>query len=658
MLFLRKFIFYHFAIFTLLFFVAEEIASGQNNIVFSDKLEEIFEGLEDESITDPALLDLYVELSQLPVNINSRNEQELSRLFFLSGYQVKSLLYHTQTAGDIVSVYEIASIPGFDRQIVEMMIPFVSLDSRDVATRQFLNNELITNIAVKPHSNDTTKLGSPYKVLTKYKATYGDWQGGFTIEKDAGEPFFSGKPTMPDFFSGHLSYSGKGFIKRIIVGDYSIKFGQGTNLNTQYSTSLSLSGNSIASNHDILKGNTSANENNFFRGAAVQIGDDNIVLSLMASHKKIDASLDYSPQEGDFIKTLYTAGLHDTENNMNKKDVVTETDFAINMAYNFAIGDIGANYSYNHFSLPFIVDHNDPLSVYDFNGTSNHTFSSYYSIYLNYISLWGEVSTNNFANKALVQGVMLRPTDRFSFSALYRNYNANYTSFSGSGPGGKVSNKKGLYFNAYIEIARSLFVTAGYEAVRFPWIKYRVSFPSKKQRGEIKINYEPSSKALFSLAYKYRYAESNEKSSIGMPKVGYLQTHSVKFSGKITPYEQFVLTTRGEYKKVEQSNYRGFAIAQDMSYSFLRVPFSIWFRTSYFDINNWESRIYIYENDLLYNFSIPALYGKGTHHYLMVKWDIGKWCDLRIKYGITVKKENVGNHTITDEIKLQIKLNL
>jgi len=38
-------------------------------------------------------------------------------------------------------------------------------------------------------------------------------------------------------------------------------------------------------------------------------------------------------------------------------------------------------------------------------------------------------------------------------------------------------------------------------------------------------------------------------------------------------------------------------------------------RISAFYTNSWDSRLYLYERDVLYGFSIPALYGKGIRSY-------------------------------------------
>ena len=76
-------------------------------------------------------------------------------------------------------------------------------------------------------------------------------------------------------------------------------------------------------------------------------------------------------------------------------------------------------------------------------------------------------------------------------------------------------------------------------------------------------------------------------------------------------------------------------LLQDISYRFGKIPLSVWFRYCIFKTDSWYSRLYVYENDLLNSFSIPALSGEGSRSYINGCMESEKFIDLRIKYGIT-----------------------
>ena len=93
-------------------------------------------------------------------------------------------------------------------------------------------------------------------------------------------------------------------------------------------------------------------------------------------------------------------------------------------------------------------------------------------------------------------------------------------------------------------------------------------------------------------------------------------------------------------------------LLQDLSYRFRKIPVSVWFRYCIFKTDDWDSRLYTYENDLLYSFSIPALSGEGNRTYFMVAWKAGKFADLRIKYLRFIYSDTVNE----SETKMQMRI--
>jgi len=75
---------------------------------------------------------------------------------------------------------------------------------------------------------------------------------------------------------------------------------------------------------------------------------------------------------------------------------------------------------------------------------------------------------------------------------------------------------------------------------------------------------------------------------------------------------------------------------QDIKFKpmFSKLSFSL--RYTYFNTKSYDSRIYAYENDVLYGYSIPSFYGNGKKIYLLLKYNIVKNTDLWIKISETI----------------------
>ena len=278
------------------------------------------------------------ELLEDGVKINSADEQEISRLFFLSAFQVRALADYIKRTGEILSHYEIANIPGFDRETAEMMMPFIRLDNKTIANENNskCRSTLLTNISVKPSGYEQDAPGSPWKILAKYKFLSGRISGGVTTEKDSGEKFFSWNPPEVEYISAHLAYSGSGFFKKIICGDYSARFGLGTNINSSIMSGISVTAPINLPSSDEIKPYASSDENNFFRGIAAQfqIGKNTIsgFYSMNMIDGKIRADTGIVP---DHCQTLYNTGLHTSLSSLSGKDAVGETIWGVSSSWTY-----------------------------------------------------------------------------------------------------------------------------------------------------------------------------------------------------------------------------------------------------------------------------------------------------------------------------------
>jgi len=639
------------------FTLGQEIKTSERIIAIAEEL------AADES--DPSASDMFsdwlFDLTEKPVVINSGDEKEISRLFFLTDFQVKILADYVKTSGNIVSSFEIANIPGFDRESTEMMIPFITLEKKPSTFIDSveLRQTLISDFIYKNTQSDSSFLGSPWKLLTKYKFTSGYVSGGLTAEKDPGEKLLSGKPLLPDFLSGYITYKGTGILRQIIVGDYSARFGQGTNINTGIRTGLSLTSQGYLSGRNEIRPYTSTDENNFFRGVATELSFKNVDISFFLSANRIDATLnDTVDSQPISIKSLYKSGLHNTLETLLKKDVVRETDYGANFSCNFKNFRSGIICSGTRLSLPVIPDFNNPVNRYDFTGRTNNIYTIYYNGFIRRFIFYGEFSMSGINKHAFVQGVSLRPADRLNINFLYRNYSPGFVSFHGNGPSGNSSgnNEYGILGNFTFETARFLFIGAGIDIRYYPWLKYRCSAPSLYRRHEIEIKYIPSQKLSLDALYSSRFSMVDNSEENKIPSQNEITTQSLKLSAKYSPSEYITLNLRTDYKRVKPSGSIGMMLLQDINLRFRKFPVSIWVRYAIFNTGGFESGLYTWENDLLNSFNIPVLYGKGNREYIMVSWKISYKAELRIKYDVTSTLSINDRMKEVDEFKIQFRI--
>ena len=495
-------------------------------------------------------------------------------------------------------------------------------------------------------------------MLTKYRFSAGAFSGSVTSEKDAGEKLFHGKIPVTDFLSANLVWEGKGFVRKVIAGDFGARYGMGTGINTGLRTGLSLTQPGYLSGGDEIRPYTSTDENIFFRGAAVQLRSGKTGITMFLSRNLIDASLDTTGNQAyGYISTFQRSGLHTTASSLAARDAVAETSYGLGISTDIRSLRLSLLWTQNRFSVPVMNDDPAPRELYDFTGSVSTTATAGYKYMPGRVLLYGELSINPTGRKAFVQGISFKPSDRLSMNLVYRDYDPGYVSFHGKGLFSSSSgdNLKGIFGNFTLEAARHLFLSAGVDVKFFPWLRYRCSAPSYGINREARLRYIPSDKITFEAVISYRETMLDMPESTGIKKQYQSEATSLRGSFRYIPLENLTLTTRIDHKSVSPAGSAGISMLQDISWQLRRIPATVWIRHCIFRTGDWESRIYAYENDLVHSFSIPALWGSGSRSYVMISVRPSGNADFRIKFAFGESSVPDGSKSST-ELKVQARV--
>jgi hypothetical protein len=360
------------------------------------------------------------------------------------------------------------------------------------------------------------------------------------------------------------------------------------------------------------------------------------------------------------VKSLYKTGLHDTPSALLKKDALTEISSGANISFNINNLRVGLTWSENRYSLPLINESNELKDIYSFTGKNNSLLSVDYKwLYKNMI-FFGEYTFNPAGGTGFLQGIKLRPDNRLAINLLFNHYDHGFRTLHGSSPvsGSQSNNETGIMANLIYEAGKNFFISAGADFQYFPWLRYRCNAPSWGKKHELKTGYYPSDNLSFEILYNFRDLMINSSENVKIKKPEIINSRSIKTIVKYTPEAGMNLRTRIEYKILAPSGKRGLALSQDVNFVLKRLPVRLWLRWCLFDTDNYDSRIYVYENDMVNSFSIPSLYDEGSRSYLMIAWKILKKTELRVKYGISTINGNSGNTTNREEFKFQLRISV
>jgi len=656
----------------------------------SDVDEAVLENLSDDEISgDPtALLELLENLRENPLDINRASAADLAQIPALSASVAREIVRFRETYGLFGSIPELRAVEGVTDEVFLEARPYLTIGRvLDVERRPSLYPAVPTLAEVRANARvdvlqrvqrrldlgrgydpvpdslagtpdePTRYAGSPERVYTRLRATYRrNLSANLTLEKDPGEPF-AWDPDLGsygyDFVSFHLAALQMGRLDALVVGDYVLEFGQGLAL-----WRAAGFGKGRESVRTLVKRGRgvrpygSADENNFFRGAAATVAVTPwLYASAFGSRRTLDASIlevDTTEVEApgtNVVTGLGATGLHRTPTERARKNALGQTlgGGAVEVRTDRAtVGVVGYATRFDEAFAPG----DRPYQRFNFSGDEAAMASLYANVFLGRYQLFGEVARAPDGVFGGVGGVeaALGPLD---FVALGRHYPRDFVSLHGYAFGernGISQNESGLYLGLRLRPARGWIVSGFFDQYRFPWVRFNVPRPARGHEALLFVQYRPRT---WITLYAQGRTETRETSAEFAGPTGAVLPG-------LTDETRQSLRVQGEYvasralrfrARVEGTRYReaagpfatGVLVFQDVRWQFLDA-FLLDARLTFFDTEGYDARLYQFENDLFGVFANTLLYGRGTRAYAMVGFRPGgrfDGLDLRLKLAET-----------------------
>lgn len=631
----------------------------------TQNIELLSEQMQSEDGDISNLIEIYTNYKKHPLNLNHAKKEEMMELQLLSEIQINHLINHREQNGYLMTMYELQSIEGFDVSTIKKILPYVYVsnyfNSSFFSINEMLKygkHEYVMRLQriiekqsgyMKPDSlTQATKpnayyLGDPNRIFARYHFQYNNAVSvSFSGEKDAGEEFFKGTQKKGfDFYSGHIGIKNIKFVKTLVIGDYQATFGQGLTLWQGFAFGKSASVMSIKRYGSGIKAYQSFDENRFFRGIAGTINFKKIELTGLVSYKKLDANanLTDTSANGDIeiisVSSLSLGGLHNTNNLIQDKASISQLLLGGNAAYNNRNFHLGCTFQSMNLSSK-ITKTKTLYNPFDYQGKQNIVGGMDYSYVFKNANLFGEYAISLNKGQAFCQGLILVLDPKLTFTAHYRRFEKNFQNLYGNAISENTlpQNEKSIYLGAEAKLFRSLTLSIFLDQYKFDWIKSTTSSPSHGREVLTQINFTPTKKIDMSLRFRNRNQFKNSSVENNYTYLMPYEQSNCRYHVSIQLTNDIKIKSRIEYTFVNKKNEpdeEGVAFAQDIIYKKVGNPISITLRYAVFDTKSYDSRVYIYENDVLYSYSVPALYYKGQRAYLLLNWDITRHFEIWIR---------------------------
>lgn len=598
------------------------------------------------------------------LSINKVSAEELRRLLFLTEYQIGNLIEYREKSGLILSAHELSSVNGFNDYIACFCAVLFSFPNEEAD----LYNIVYTaagNVGVYGRRGETgleTQLRySPQKYMRlRQKAVYSLKSGanisaGIFCENDAGEggryfwKLWSGdakemavsmahreatgmlnrKIPVADFISFNIAADNiyvKNFKLKLIAGDFRAGFGYGLLMRQGLNFTNYMQPISFASNCNSVMPYNGSDENDYFRGIALSAfaSKQNISVFLFYSNKMVDARI----KDGGY-SSLLKDGKHNTPSLFETRKSLGERVYGANINKEWSRARVGATAVISSLDLPYCGRVNYYNGYRRYNGSlCNVGINWLYSFGV--AMIFGEVAYCANMGKvkessefdiaaseriAAIVGTYLRIGDNLEFTVGVRHYGVSYIA-PYSGPYstlGETYNQRGAFISLFKPVFGSLKLGLFADYTAYPFPRYRL--PYRTNSFKVMAGLESYAQSI-GFSWNLRGVASSTPFKTKL----YL-----KGSGRYN-FGDLSLTGRG----VVGLKYGAAQLSADYLSTGKKIRVSA--GGTYYNVSDWENRIYMYEATIPGTYGGRLLYKRGFAGYLYLMAKPSKWCKLYFKY--------------------------
>ena len=537
--------------------------------------------------------DLYA-LHESPIDLNNTSDEELSQLYFLSPQQIDDILMYADRH-PFESLYELRMIPSLTDYEIRDLLPFVKITrSRNHETTTIFPKEVFTH--------------ADHELLTRVDAR--------NIEGYSGDPIYT-----------QLRYRFD-YRRRVLFGAQLRRPAGGLAQDLEYGAYLQLS--DIAPHlHTLVAGNFQAS-----------FGQGLVLAPVFHSGKSMYVTSVGQQTNGlRYYSSVDGEGLHGTGATLRwNRGKTTRLDVSALYSMKRANDStwhhlVGANLTLRHKRLEVQLTaieniwsdsihpyRNAKYNQHYFRGRNQAVLGASFRYNHGWFDVFGEFAAAQNQNWGFgtMVGSRFYPTNGVSLVALYRYYspwfdNALGYAFSETS---RINDENGGYIGIELSRWKNWHISGYGDVFYFSGYKYGLGDATKT------IGYD----ALIDIRYNGISSSRNNDWYISL-RARAKQKGISTYAARLTfDWQQggWSLRTTADANYVQSY---GISLAQDIAYDFTpytlhHTPLSIRLRLQGFDAREWNNRIYCYEHDVLYAFSIPAVYGLGGRAYVCLRWQI------------------------------------
>jgi hypothetical protein len=655
----------------------------------SELLENFFRDNEGASESDAQLFIENLEQLRLrPLNLNKATRNELEETYLLTDIQIANLLTHRESVGSLLNLYELQSIEGWDVDDIRRLLPYVTipdggLDERAVSWREGFRSGDSDFLArwgqAIPQRTPNGSEGDPSQMAVRLRHNFQNrLRYGILGEKDPGEAFFRGSNRQGfDFYSAYflIQNPANRRLRTLALGDFTVRLGQGLLIQTNFAQRKSAESTQVIRGGAKLRTYGGAfGEGIYLRGGGISVSTSKssrpsgFDITLFASRRMRDANINVNEDSTDVgfgeiaFTSLQISGLHRTASEIENERAIGETLVGGSVEWKHARGHVAFNALHIRYDDPWMPTP-APYRLYQFTGQQLTGISLDYQYrWRNYL-LFGENARSQNGGFAGINGAIIGLDRRVRMAVLYRHYQPQYQAIYANSFAETTGadNEVGLYTGVEIQPSKPYKFNFYADLWRHPWLRSSASAPSVGHEYVGRFLWQPNKVFSTYVQWLSEEKQNNPPAESGISGLLTEQRQRLRLHASYKVNRYVEMRSRAEWSRFrpgQAPRTRGFLAYQEVNAKALEFPLSGSVRYVVFDTDNFDTRVFAFENDLFAAVSIPALGGKGARYYLNLQYRLTRQWVLEARLEQTVLQRSVST-TLSEgrysSVKLQVR---
>lgn len=611
---------------------------------------------------EEALCDAQLDLLAFPININHASMAQLESCGLFTSYQVHSILQYREDYGHLLSLYELAILPGFEKAQLKELAEYMTLDEKAPAlypAKRAPGRALFYLGKSQSESESLNNYPGPaWKSSLRIRKGLGKkLTVGFASEKDQGEKLFWG--SLPEHLCGYLEWKGGRRLEQLMLGSFRVNNGMGLIQGAGIMhTPMGIHSRPLLLSS--LKPYAGASELLMHQGVACRLNLGLIRLVLWSSLQSIDLTfhdLDMNEPNLPGIKTdwamqIREGGYHRTSTEQAGRSLAYLGSAGIQLTAALGRLNIGLQYSPEINGLT--CKGRDSLQ-YHKGPEIYHASSFQWQWRQGKLELYGEFAPGPRKSSAVLAGGRYHLNDFLSGTIQLHGYGISRreTFASAYASGSHIKNERGMLLLIHAEPFGGIRADAAAEIYMHLAPRSLVNVPASGYRFSLTLQNGAREAVLLKFMMVNTSRPHNNPSELaGVRSLVNIQNLRMDGRIKFTALPGFTWQSRLVISMTPgKPEGKSHAALQQISFRFTEgLTFST--QLVVYQVPEWDNRIYLYEPGLYQQFRFPVYSGSGNKLSILASMKLGRRLNLEARGSLNRK-----NEIISWETEMQVRLN-